>query len=397
MEKLVSYSTIEGRSTPYFALLGGLGALAILGILAFHHMENEGHYVTGMSNQVVWGLPHVFAIFLIVAASGALNIASIGTVFGKSQYKPLGRLSALVAMALLTGGLMVLVLDLGRPDRLIIAMTQFNFRSIFSWNILLYNGFFVITAVYLWFMMERRMQIYSAPAGFIALVWRLILTTGTGSIFGLLVARQAYDTAILAPMFIIMSFAFGLAVFLLIVLCVEHYREPKIDNATMERLSKLLGIFIASVFFISTIYHATNLYAAERHEWEVFVLLDGGIYTALTWLGSLLIGTLVPLYLIFSANTRQSRKMLVLSCLSIIAGGFSSLYVIIIGGQAFPLSIFPGKDVSSSFFDGVVASYTPSIWELMLGVGGFSVALIIIAFTMKILPLYPTITEKRGA
>jgi len=56
-----------------------------------------------MTNQVVWGMPHVFAIFLIVAASGALNVASIGTAFGKKVYKPLGRLSALLAITLLAG------------------------------------------------------------------------------------------------------------------------------------------------------------------------------------------------------------------------------------------------------------------------------------------------------
>lgn len=397
MEKLVTYSSIEGRSGKYLALLGGLGLLALLGIFSFHHMETEGHYVTGMSNQVVWGLPHVFAIFLIVAASGALNIASIGSVFGKKEYKPLGRLSALVSIALLAGGLMVLVLDLGRPDRLIIAMTHFNVKSIFTWNILLYNGFFVVTGVYLWFMMERRMQVYSSKAGLIAFIWRLTLTTGTGSIFGFLVARQGYDAAILAPMFVIMSFSFGLAIFLLILLTIERYREHELDSTTIDRLTKLLGIFVASVFYISAVYHSTNLYATQNHEWEAFMLLDGGIYTALIWVGSLLIGTLVPLYLIYSVNTRQNRKMLVISCLSIIIGGFSSLYVIIIGGQAFPLSLFPGKDVSSSFYDGSVAGYTPSIWELMLGVGGFSLALIIIAFAMKILPLYPTIMDKKEA
>lgn len=397
MEKLVTYSSIEGRSGKYLALLGGLGLLALLGIFSFHHMETEGHYVTGMSNQVVWGLPHVFAIFLIVAASGALNIASIGSVFGKKEYKPLGRLSALVSIALLAGGLMVLVLDLGRPDRLIIAMTHFNVKSIFTWNILLYNGFFVVTGVYLWFMMERRMQVYSSKAGLIAFIWRLTLTTGTGSIFGFLVARQGYDAAILAPMFVIMSFSFGLAIFLLILLTIERYREHELDSTTIDRLTKLLGIFVASVFYISAVYHSTNLYATQNHEWEAFMLLEGGIYTALIWIGSLLIGTLVPLYLIYSANTRQNRKMLVISCLSIIVGGFSSLYVIIIGGQAFPLSLFPGKDVSSSFYDGSVAGYTPSIWELMLGIGGFSLALIIIAFAMKILPLYPTIMDKKEA
>ena len=102
-------------------------------------MEHHGHYVTGMTNQIVWGMPHVFAVFLIVAASGILNVGSIGTVFGKAGYKPLGRISALAAIASLVGGLVVLVLDLGHPDRLIVAMTYYNFKSIFAWNIILYN------------------------------------------------------------------------------------------------------------------------------------------------------------------------------------------------------------------------------------------------------------------
>ncbi len=62
----------------------------------------------------------------------------------------------MLAVALLVGGLAVLVLDLGRPDRLIVAMTNYNFKSIFAWNIILYTGFMAIVAVYLWMLMERR-------------------------------------------------------------------------------------------------------------------------------------------------------------------------------------------------------------------------------------------------
>jgi len=123
MQKIV-YSEIKGESKGYYALLAILGLMLILALSAAWFMEHNGHYVTGMNNQIVWGLPHVFAIFLIVAASGALNVASIGTVFGKVVYKPKGRLSSLLAVALLVGGLAVLVLDLGRPDRLITAITN---------------------------------------------------------------------------------------------------------------------------------------------------------------------------------------------------------------------------------------------------------------------------------
>ena len=61
-----------------FWVVFALGALVVLaGLFAAHVMETRGHIVTGMNNRIVWGLPHVFAIFLIVAASGVLNVASV--------------------------------------------------------------------------------------------------------------------------------------------------------------------------------------------------------------------------------------------------------------------------------------------------------------------------------
>ena len=149
-------------------LLGAGGAAAALvalaGLAAAHYMEEHGHIVTGMNNQIVWGLPHVFAIFLIVAASGALNVASIGSVFGQAAYKARAPLSGLLCLALLAGGLAVLMLDLGRPERMIVAATHYNFTSVFAWNVFLYSGMFAIVAVYLWTLMERRMNVHSRPA-----------------------------------------------------------------------------------------------------------------------------------------------------------------------------------------------------------------------------------------
>ncbi|MCB1871150.1 MAG: polysulfide reductase NrfD, partial [Gammaproteobacteria bacterium] len=206
-------------------------------------MEHSGHWVTGMSNQVVWGLPHVFAIFLIVAASGALNVASIGSVFGGPLYKPLGRFSGLLAIGLLAGGLVVLLLDLGRPERLIVAITHYNFKSIFAWNIILYTGFFTIVGIYLWAMIDRKAQKFYQITGFAAFFWRLALTTGTGSIFGFLVAREAYDAAIMAPMFIIMSFSYGLAFFIITLMSAYWWASRELGSHRLEKLKNLLGVF----------------------------------------------------------------------------------------------------------------------------------------------------------
>ncbi|MBP8139556.1 MAG: polysulfide reductase NrfD, partial [Burkholderiales bacterium] len=204
-----TYSRLEARGFWALALLGA--AVALASFLAAHAMETSGHVITGMNNQVVWGVPHVFAIFMIVAASGVLNVASIGSVFGHAVYKARAPLSGLLCLALLSGGLFVLMLDLGRPERVVVAATHYNFRSVFAWNVFLYSGMFTIVAVYLWTLMERRMAPWSKPAGLAAFVWRIILTSGTGSIFAFLVARQAYGTALLIPLFLAMSFAWGLA------------------------------------------------------------------------------------------------------------------------------------------------------------------------------------------
>ena len=373
----------------YLAVVAVLGLIVALGLGAFWFMEHNGHWVTGMNNQVVWGLPHVFAVFLIVAASGALNVASISSVFSKTAYKPLARLSGLLALALLAGGLMVLVLDLGHPDRLIVAMTYYNFKSIFAWNIYLYTGFFAIVIVYMWMMMERKMNRFTKAAGTAAFIWRLALTTGTGSIFGFIVARQFYDSAIYAPMFIIMSFSFGLAIFILMLMAIYSGTGRPLGDAILFRLKNLLGVFVAAVLLMVTIFFLTDLYATEHHGVVAFILNGDNIYTKLFWVVQVIMGSLAPLALLYNPVTGTSRGWIAIASILVILGGLAQIFIIIIGGQAFPLELFPGMEVSSGFTDGVVASYSPSLPEFLLGFSGIGVALIIVTLALKVLQFTP--------
>jgi Ni/Fe-hydrogenase subunit HybB-like protein len=385
----------EWRIAPerYWGLLAILAVIIGIGGLAALYMEHEGHWVTGMTNSVVWGTPHVFAVFLILAASGALNVASVGTVFDNTAYKPLGRLSGLLASALLVGGLLVLVLDLGRPDRLVVAMTRYNFSSIFAWNIFLYSGFLAVTIAYLWTMAERKGNVYMKPVGTFAFLWRLALTTGTGSIFGFLVGRQAYDTAILAPMFVVMSFAYGLAIYLLVLMLSFQWDNRPIGPVMLKRLKNLLALFVAAVLYFTLVYHLTKLYGAKNADVETFVLISGGIYTALFWVGWVLIGGLVPLGILYHPELGKDRNWIAAACGLVIAGGMAAMYVIIIGSQAYPLEMFPGKTVlefgAPGDVGGGVAPYAPSFPELLLGVGGVGVAMLITAVGVRVLQFLP--------
>jgi molybdopterin-containing oxidoreductase family membrane subunit len=95
------------------------------------------------------------------------------------------------------------------------------------------------------------------------------------------------------------------------------------------------------------------------------------------------------LVLLFHPTLGGSRRVVALAALCVILGGLAQIYVLIIGGQAYPQLMFPDKDVTSSFFDGVVAAYAPSLPEVVLGVGGVALALALTVFALKVLPFLP--------
>jgi molybdopterin-containing oxidoreductase family membrane subunit len=193
----------------------------------------------------------------------------------------------------------------------------------------------------------------------------------------------------MAPMFIIMSFSFGLAIFLLVLMATYKWTGMELGDAVVNRLRNLLGVFVASVLYFTAVYHLTNLYATQHHDVERFLLMEGGIYTTIFWVGEVIIGGLIPLALIYAPGVKNCRTTLGLICTMIIIGGMAKIYTILIAGQAYPLEIFPGYEVSSSFYDGVVNSYTPSLPEIMLGLGGIAMTLFIVVFALKVLRFLP--------
>lgn len=380
------YRELGGTSARFWKLLALLGVPLALAALSYFYIEHYGHIVTGMDNQIVWGMPHVFAVFLVVAATGALNIAMAASVFGKTAYRPVAALSALVSLALLAGGLAVLMLDLGRSDRMIVAITQLNSQSVFALRVIFYDGFMASVGIYLWFLLERRMNRYVKPAAILAFLWQLLLITSTGLEFGFNF-REVYDSVLYAPMFIAFSSAYGTAVFVLILLAVCSWEQRPVSDVLLRRLKRLLGISVGASLFFAVLFLVSKYELARSREVARFLLIDGGVYTALLWLGQLAIGAIVPLALLVRAQL--SRAAFAAACALVAIGGLAQMYVTVIGGQAYPQILFPGLVETSSFFDGEIHPYTPSLPEVLLGLGGAALAAAIVAVALRAFALLP--------
>ena len=387
MAESLIYRELGGPSRRFWGLLALLAIPLALAALAYFYIEHYGHIATGMDNQIVWGMPHVFAVFLVVAATGALNVAMAASVFGKAIYRPVAALSALVSLALLVGGLALLMLDLGRSDRMIVAITQLNSESIFALRVIFYDGFMVSVGVYLWFLLERRMNRYIKPAAIVAFLWQLLLITSTGLEFGFNF-RAVYDSVQYAPMFIAYAAAYGTAVFVLVLFAVCSWDDRPVSEGLLRRLKNLLGISVGASLFFAVLFLSSKYELARSRDVAQFLLFDGGVYTALLWLGQLALGGIVPLALLL--RSQVSRAAVTAACVLVVLGGLAQMYVTLIGGQAYPQILFPGMVESSSFFDGEIHPYSPSVVEVLLGLGGVALAAAIIAVALRVLALLPT-------
>lgn len=386
MAESLVYRELGDPSRRFWSLLALLAVPLALAAGSYFYVEHYGHIVTGMDNQIVWGMPHVFAMFLVVAATGALNVAVAASAFGKTAYRPVAPLSALVSLALLVGGLALLMLDLGRSDRMIVAVTSLNSQSVFALRVILYDGFMASVGVYLWFLLERRMNRYIKPAATMALLWQLLLITGTGLEFGFNF-RAMYDSVLYAPMFIAFASAYGTAMLILILLAVCRWEDSLVPDELSRRLKNLLGISVGAALFFAVLFLSSKYELPRSRDVARFLLFDGGVYTALLWLGQLAMGGIVPLALLLRA--RVSRASLATACILVVLGGLAQMYVTLIGGQAYPQILFPGMIESSSFFDGEIHPYAPSLPEVLLGIGGIALAASIVAVALRALAMLP--------
>ena len=387
--KKVAFREIDGTGTGWYGLVGILGLCILAGLGTFAYIEHEGHGVTGMTNQFAWSGGHVFSVFLIAAGAGAFVVAAAGMAFDRSLYKPLAPLAGIVAISLLMGGLAVMVLDLGRPDRLVVAMTNFNFKSTLASNIMRYNGFIGLVALVLWTVMDRRMACWVKPVAIVAFLWSLTLSTGVGLEFAFLVAREAYDAAILGPMMVAMSFTYGTAILTLVLIASFALTGRELGSAVLAKLSRLLALFVAAVLYFLFVFHLTTAYGTEHHGFVSFILADAGGITAAFWWGVVILGGIVPLAMLYLPSTGANPQGVSVACGLIVLGGLCQMYVLLIGGQSYPLALFPGMEVSSSFFDGAVNSYSPTFVEFVLAVTCVPMALIMIAALVKFLPVLP--------
>ena len=386
-------STTKG----FLLMLGVSGLLLVLGVWAAWRIAHEGHVLTGISNSVPWGFSLTLATFLLVAASGALNVASVASVFGKQDYKPLASFSCLLALALLAGGLFSLMLDLGRPGQVFLALTRFNGTSVFSVNIVIYAVFFVVVGLYGLFTCFAPQGGGISMLGFAAFLWRLVMTTGSGCVFAVLVGRSAMHSALLPPLFIALSLSLGLAIYILSLYKAQFAAQRPFSAVCTDelagRLRTLLAALVSITFYMVLALHLVGWNSPTLRDFERFALCTGDVFPALLWGGFGVLGTAIPLVLLLLPRLRACNCGLLAAAAGVTLGSLALMYVLVIAPQAYPAALFPGKIVTDAFY-GQPASYSATALEWLVGLCGLGLAGVIMLLGIRVLPVLPDSSVK---
>uniref|UniRef100_UPI0025C24508 NrfD/PsrC family molybdoenzyme membrane anchor subunit n=1 Tax=Ferroglobus sp. TaxID=2614230 RepID=UPI0025C24508 len=125
-----------------------LGILAIIGFIAWIYQIQKGLIVTNMRNPFSWGLYIAMWAFYVGTAAGGLVVSSAIYIFGAKQLKPVAPVASLTAFIFAVAAMLMVLPDLGRPERVFNILLYPNPKSLLPWDFLVLSTYAVLSAIY---------------------------------------------------------------------------------------------------------------------------------------------------------------------------------------------------------------------------------------------------------
>jgi Ni/Fe-hydrogenase subunit HybB-like protein len=231
----------------YYAWMGALTVVCLLGLNAYARQFAQGLIVTGMSNEVSWGVYIANFTFLVGVAAAAVMMVIPVYIYKNEDLHDLVIFGELLAVAAILMCLAFVTVDLGRPDRfwhLIPGIGQFNFpASMLSWDVIVLNGYLLLNVhicgylLYCRYRGRRPAKWFYIPFVFIAIVWAVSIHTVTAFLYVGLGGRPFWNSAIVGPRFLASAFTAGPALIILAMQVVRRVTAtaPAGDAAWTDR------------------------------------------------------------------------------------------------------------------------------------------------------------------
>jgi Ni/Fe-hydrogenase subunit HybB-like protein len=352
----------------YYAWMGVLTCLCLLGLNAYAKQFAHGLVVTGMSDEVSWGVYIANFTFLVGVAAAAVMMVIPVYIYNNEELHDLVIFGELLAVAAILMCLAFVTVDLGRPDRfwhLIPGIGEFNFpASMLSWDVIVLNGYLLLNVhicgylLYCRYRGRKPGKWFYIPFVFIAIVWAVSIHTVTAFLYVGLGGRPFWNSSIVGPRFLASAFTAGPALIILalqVIRRVTHYSisdKALLTLRSIVQVSMLINVFLL-VNEVFKEFYSGNLHVASSK--YLFVGLHGH-HALVPWIWTAITFNLIAMFLLVLPLSR-SLKWLNVTCVLCIVGIWieKGMGLVIPGFIPTPL--------------GAMIEYRPSLNETLVCIG----------------------------
>ncbi|MBN2747585.1 MAG: polysulfide reductase NrfD [Bacteroidales bacterium] len=401
----------------YNALIVSLLTLIAAALYAYYFQLRDGLGVTAMTDYVSWGIYIAsFVFFVAVALVGMLISAVVGLV-GQKWITPVGRIAEMIALAFVMMAGIIIVVDMGRPDRLLNVFLHFRFQSPIFWDVTVVTTYVAISTLLLllpmlpdlgimrnhlkgevpqwkwmlynilslgWVGTPKQYQIlHRTLRVLLILIIPVAMSIHTvTSWLSALTLRAGWDSTIFGPYYVSGAFVAGSGAVLVAMYFIRrgYGLQNYITDYHFDKMGKLMVL-------VSLVYLYFNLneflvpgYKMKTHDAIHLHTLFSGEYSLMFWLTQTF-GLILPIVLGLFKKMRKPFPLMLIGA-SLVIGAWYKRVIIIV-----PTLIhahLPIQNVPKDFTE-----YNPTGMEITITIGVIATAVLIVAILAKLFPVVP--------
>ncbi|NVN95414.1 MAG: polysulfide reductase NrfD [Bacteroidetes bacterium] len=400
----------------FMVWMGFLGVSLIVCLYAYSVQLDKGMVVTGLRDYVSWGMYISNFVFFVATSLIGMLISAVLGLSGEKWASPLARIAEIIALAFAAVAGLVIISDMGRPERLINVFLYGRIQSPILWDVTVVTFYVLISALFLyvplipdlkicydkmnqlpaykrniykvlslnWIGSPEQIKIIKQSTRILAILIipvALAIHTVTSWLFAS-TTRVGWDSSIFGPYFVTGAFVSGSAA---VIIAMFFYRNNfKLQDYITEKHFDKMGKLLVLVSLIY-LYFTLNEYMVPGYKMKKFDAMHihalfTGTHALLFW-SVQIFGLVLPIVLLLFKKMRKPLPMLVVA-LFVICGAWLKRYIIVIPTQEHPF--LPIQNVPMNF-----KIYTPSLTESLISLAPIILVLIIITILSKVVPIIP--------
>jgi len=401
----------------------GLLVICAIGAFAYIKQLRQGLVVTNMGDYVSWGIYiSNFVFFVAISLVGSL-ITAIFRLSNVPWRTPLTRISEMIAVSAITFASLIIIVDMGRPERLLNLFIHGRIQSPIMWDVIVISTYFCLSLLllYITLLPDIRIMIlakdklgkpFSKFYKWLGSFWKgthdqekirdrsitilciviipvaFCIHTVTSWLFAT-TYRPGWDSTNFGAYFVSGAFLVGAGAVVVAmyvfrrVYKLEHY----ITERHFDKMGRILVMLALLYLYFNVNEYLVPAFKMKKEEEAHLSGLFAGEYAPMFWF-AILVGMIIPIIIVIFKRGRKPTPMFVAGVM-VVVGAWFKRYLIVTPTLLHPF--LPKYDSPAKF-----THYFPSWEEWAITAGSLAGVLLIITFFARVFPvisIYKTITD----